>query len=200
MDRRIRGGIVALALGVALGAAEAAPAPAGGPKIGVIDIPRAVQAYKKRDVLQKDIEANVKKIQLQVEALKGQIKDLEDKLASDLAQKDQEMRDKLEIDLAKLRPDLEVEIRHRNAVNNRETAKAMRLLFDDIKRVVDEVAQQENCDLVFQILPPNPEGKGDVMEEIIRRPLLYFKKDAVVDVTDRVVAALNAAYDKQPRK
>ncbi len=195
---------VALGLGwglVAAVAAAQAPAPAAAPaaashKIAVVDIPQVLQSYKKRDVLQKGIEERVKAVEVQIAATRSQIKDLEEKLGSELVQNDVGMKEKLEIDLAKLKPDLEVQLRWRKIVNARETAKAMRILFDDIKAAVDEVAKRENVDLVFQVVPPNPPGKGDVMEEIVRRPLLYYKKEAVVDLTEKITRQVNENYGK----
>jgi outer membrane protein len=176
------------------------PAPAAGLKVAVVDIPQVLQGYKKRDVLQKEIESRVKSVEVQMEALRSQIKDLEEKLSSELVKNDQGMRDKLEIDLAKLKPDLEIQTRWRNIVNTRESTKAMRELFDDIKVAVDDVAKREGVDLVFQIVPPNPQGKGDVMEEIVRRPLLFFRKETVVELSDKVARQVNENLEKQPKK
>jgi outer membrane protein len=191
---------VAAGLLAALPAAAQAPAPAAGLRVAVVDVPQVLQTYKKRDLLQKEIETRVKSIEVQIEALRSQVKELEEKLASDLVKSDQGMRDKLEIDLAKLKPDLEVQLRWRNIVNTRESAKAMRELFDDIKVAVDEVAKREGVDLVFQVVPPNPPGKGDVMEEIVRRPVLYFKKETVADLTDKVSRQVNEMAERQPKK
>jgi outer membrane protein len=176
------------------------PPPAAGLKIAVVDIPQVLQGYKKRDILQKELEGRVKSVEIQIEALRSQVKELEEKLASDLVKSDQGMRDKLEIDLAKLKPDLEVQVRWRNIVHTRESQKAMRELFDDIKVAVDEVAKREGVDLVFQVVPPNPPGKGDVMEEIVRRPVLYFKKDTIADLTDKVSRQVNEMAERQPKK
>jgi outer membrane protein len=177
-----------------------APVPAAGLKIAVVDIPQVLQGYKKRDILQKEIETRVKSVEIQMEALRSQIKELEEKLTSELVKNDQGMRDKLEIDLAKLKPDLEVQTRWRNIVNTRESTKAMRELFDDIKVAVDEVAKREGVDLVFQVVPPNPQGKGDVMEEIVRRPLLFFRKETVIELSDKVSRQVNENLEKQPKK
>ena len=202
----MRQGVKGWAFGVGLGllaslpatAQAPAPAPAAGLKVAVVDIPQVLQGYKKRDLLQKEIESRVKSVEIQVEALRAQIKELEEKLSSELVKNDQGMRDKLEIDLAKLKPDLEVQTRWRNIVNTRESSKAMRELFDDIKVAIDEVAKREGVDLVFQVV--NPQGKGDVMEEIVRRPLLFFKKDTISDLSDKVARQVNENLEKQPKK
>ncbi len=199
MHHIAKGGIVGLGLALLAPLAAAAQAPAG-PRVAVVDVPQVLQTYKKRDVLQKAIEERVKSVVVQIDATKAQIKDLEEKLASDLVKNDQGMREKLEIDLAKLKPDLEVQLRWRNIVNARETSRAMRELFDDIKVAVDEVAKRESADLVFQVVPPNKHGEGDVMEEIVRRPLLYYRKDAVVDLTEKVTLQVNETYEKAPKK
>ena len=204
----MRQGVKGWAFGVGLGllaslpatAQAPAPAPAAGLKVAVVDIPQVLQGYKKRDILQKEIESRVKAVEVQIEALRAQVKELEEKLSSDLVKNDQGMRDKLEIDLAKLKPDLEIQARWRNIVNTRESAKAMRELFDDIKVAVDDVAKREGVDLVFQVVPPNPQGKGDVMEEIVRRPLLFFRKEIVVDLSDKVARQINENFEKQPKK
>jgi len=204
----MRQGVKGWAFGVGLGllaslpatAQAPAPAPAAGLKVAVVDIPQVLQGYKKRDILQKEIESRVKAVEVQIEALRAQVKELEEKLSSDLVKNDQGMRDKLEIDLAKLKPDLEIQARWRNIVNTRESAKAMRELFDDIKVAVDDVAKREGVDLVFQVVPPNPQGKGDVMEEIVRRPLLFFRKETVVDLSDKVARQINENFEKQPKK
>ena len=200
MHRIVKGWALGLGWGLvtAVAAAQApAPAPAAAAhKIAVVDIPQVLQSYKKRDNLQKGIEERVKAVEVQVVATRAQIKELEEKLGSELVQNDEGMKEKLEIDLAKLKPDLEVQLRWRKIVNARETAKAMRELFDDIKVAVDEVAKREDVDLVFQVVPPNPPGKGDVMEEIVRRPLLYYKKEAVVDLTEKITRQVNENYGK----
>jgi|GEM_PF-4073564 len=177
-----------------------APAPVPGLRVAVVDVPQVLQNYKKRDVLQKGIEDRVKAVEIQIAATRSQIKDLEEKLSSELVKNDLGMREKLEIDLAKLKPDLEVQLRWRNIVNTRESSQAMRELFDDIKAAVDEVAKREGVDMVFQVVPPNPPGKGDVMEEIVRRPILYYKKEAVIDLTEKVSRQVNENYDKASKK
>ncbi len=200
----MRHGILKWAMGVGMGLLSALPAaaqaPAGGLKVGIVDIQQVLSSYKKRDVLQKDFETRLKSVEVQIEALKAEIKDIEEKLASEIAQKDQGLKDRLELDLAKKKPDLDVQLRWRTIVSARENAKAMRELIDDIKAAVEEVAKREGCDLVFQQLPPNPQGKGDVMDELIRRPILYYRKEAILDITDRVSRQVNEAYEKQPKK
>jgi Skp family chaperone for outer membrane proteins len=200
----MRHGVKGWAAGVGLGLLSALPAaaqaPAGGLKVGIVDIQQVLSSYKKRDVLQKDFESRVKSVEIQIEALKSEIKDIEEKLSSEIAQKDQGLKDRLELDLAKKKPDLEVQLRWRSIVSARENAKAMRELIDDIKVGVEEVAKREGCDLVFQQLPPNPPGKGDVMDELIRRPVIFYRKEAVLDITDRVSRQVNESFEKQPKK
>jgi outer membrane protein len=191
-------GVVGLGLLSALPAA--AQAPVGGVKIGIVDIQQVLSSYKKREILQKEFESKVKNVEIQIQALQSEIKDLEEKLGSEMAQKDQGLKDRLELDLAKKKPDLEVQLRWRSIVSARENGRAMRELIDDIKAAVEEVAKREGCDLVFQLLPPNPPNKGDVMDELIRRPVLYYRKDAILDISDRVVRQVNENYDKQPKK
>jgi outer membrane protein len=195
MRLRVHGWAAGIGLGLLASGPLAAQAPAAGVRIAVVDVPLVLQGYKKREVLLKEMEGRVKGVELQVEALRARIKELEEKIASDLAQKDPATREQLEIELAKTRPDLDVELRRRALVINRETAKAMRELFDDIKAGVDEVARREGVDLVFQVVPPS-KPDVNVQDEIVRRPVLYYKKDTVLDLTDRVVRQVNETYEK----
>lgn len=77
-------------------------------------------------------------------------------------------------------------------------AELLRMIYDDIKRVVGEVAEERGIDVVFAAdrLPDEPVASATAARrQIMLQKVIYWSPR--VDITEEVIARLNAAYKPQ---
>lgn len=183
--------------GAALGLVAGLPAMAQL-KLAVVDVGQVIRQCKKREDLQKGIMEIVKVETNKIDALNDKIRNTQQQLDSDVAKKNLSIREGLEIELAGLPGQVEAQRRWAQIVNNIETAKAMRTLFEDVKKAVEEVAKADGYDLVSQVMsPPSADEQIDVLQEIVRKPVIYFKKETVTDITATVLAKVDLNHQMQ---
>lgn len=195
MRTRACGWLAGVGLGLLAGLSGMAQA---GPKLGVVDVGQVIRQCKKREDKQKGIVERVKKEADKLDELNKQIEKVQSLLRGQQNPSDLEARQMWELQLAELRGKAEAQQRWVQIINNLETGRAMRELFDDVKKAVEEVATREKYDLVAQVMsPPNPDEAVDVLQEIVRKPVIYYNKQNVNDVTATVLAQVDMNFQKE---
>ena len=78
-----------------------------------------------------------------------------------------------------------------------ELAASLRSIFADIQSVIRAVAQERNIDVVLaadQLPPEPPVTTSQARQQVVLQKVLYWRPG--VDLTDIVVARLNAEFEK----
>jgi len=164
------------------------------PKIAVVNIPVVSERYKKRVDLEAQFDALRQELRQQRDALQDKLsrarKSLEEELkpGSDAYAARQK-------EVAMLEAELQWFVDSQGKKVEAGLALSLREIFDDIKMVVHEIAQQKGYDLVVASddLPADtPDSPTQVRQFILLQKVLYWSPQ--VDITEEVAARLNERY------
>lgn len=185
-----------LLMGLLLPASIAlADQPITGPKVAVVNLARVFDGY----AMTKDLEArfNAKRRAIADDA-ENRRKALEQQIAAleafDPASKDYaERRDQIMSTQIEYRIWLEVE----EARLKEEHMAWLRVIYDDVRSAVTEMAEQRSLDLVltYDELSPEVPDSLALRREILLKKVLYFS--GRVDLSETVLEQLSAAYAKR---
>lgn len=172
----------------------------GGPqavRAAVVDIAAASERYQKTGDLENRFEQQRLKLNERRDALRQKIERTRRSLQEELKPGTQVYEDRarqLAMEEAELQWFIEVEGRK----VEQGLAASLRTIYDDIQRVVYEVAQERNIDLVLSAdrLPDEPPANPtQARQQIVLQKVLYWHPR--IDLTDTVIARLNAKYQKE---
>jgi len=163
-------------------AAAQASAPAGNAsgqyKIGVVDLQKLVSDYDKRKDKYKQLEEEVKKLQVDIDAMSERIEKARDEYEEKKATMPEDerlaMKNKIEDDFAEYRIELD---KRQRLIDNKEES-VLKEVFKDVNSAISKVATAENYHLVLNA-SSGPRGT-----------VLYH--NATLDITSQVLVTLNS--------
>jgi len=166
-----------------------APAADGGPKIGVVNITKVFESYKRKRALEEDLRSTREQKTRVIREKETELKQIVDELQMlDLGS---EQRKNREADLEKKQVDLRsfTEVTAGNlAVQKREVTEA---LYTEIVKAIADYGKKNGFDLIIKY--EDVEIKSDSLDQLLykinQRSVLY-TSDAV-DITQEVIGMLN---------
>lgn len=173
-----------------------APAPV---TIASVDLAKLINGLQELKVRNEAQAARGKEMQSKLDDMKRQILAIEEQLKpeggipkTDVRARMTKFSEKLELEsLMKARREAYMQM------VDFDTGDLIRDLYAKVQVAVDELAKREGYDIVIlddrSISIPNPAGMDSVNEVIGKKRLLYARPG--IDVTDKVMQAMNAAYE-----
>jgi len=171
---------------------------AGAVNVAVVNLPEASERYQKTA----DLEAQFETVRSKLNEQRAAMKEKVDKLTRSLQE---ELKPGTEAyaarqkEVAMQEAELQWFVESQSQAVEQGLADSLRQIYDDIRRVVGEVALERGIDVVLASdqLPPQTSGPpNQVRQQILLQKVVYWSPR--VDITDEVVARLNARYQKKP--
>lgn len=171
---------------------------AGAVNVAVVNLPVASERYQKTADLEAQFEGVRTKLNEQRSAMKGKIDKLVRSLQEEL-KPGTEAFAKRQKELAMQEAELQWFVESQSQAVEQGLADSLRQIYEDIRKVVGEIALERGIDVVLASdqLPPQVSGvPNQVRQQILLQKVVYWSPR--VDITDEVVARLNAQYRKKP--
>lgn len=171
---------------------ETAPA-----RVGVVDIPAVSERYLKTS----ELEAVFERRRAELTAERDAMRDKVDRTARSLSEEFKPgTKEHLERrkQLAMLEAELQWLIEAQGRAIEQELAGSLRMIFDDIRSAVAEVARRKGFDIVLaadQLPKEAPATTTQSRQQIILQKVLYWRPS--VDLTEDVIVQINAEYERQ---
>jgi len=172
----------------------------GGTRVAVVNIPTVSENYKKTADLEAYFDGVRGRLTEQRDALRNKIDMLGRSLQEELKPGTDEFIARQK-ELALAQAELQWFMDSESKRVERGLSNSLREIFDDIQTVVKEIAEARGYDIVLASdeLPDEPaESATQVRQQILLQKVLYWKPQ--VDITDEVVARLNAQYEARTSK
>ena len=169
----------------------------GAPRVAVVNIPVVSEQYRKTAELEAEFEEMRKTLSSERDALKDRIDRISLSLKEELKPGSEAYRARRR-ELAMLQAEMEWFIETESARVERGLAESLREIFNDIRGAVHVVAESRGLDLVLasdQLPEATADSPGQMRQQIMLQKVLYWHPR--VDITDEVVARLNADYDRE---
>jgi Skp family chaperone for outer membrane proteins len=166
-------------------------------RVGVVDVPAVSERYLKTTELENHFELRRVKLSEQPDALREKIDRTARSLREEFKPGTNEFQERSK-QLAMLEAELQWFVEEQGRQIEQELAGSLRLIFDDIRDVVGELAEQKGIDVVLaadRIPEGAPATTTQARQQIILQKVLYWRPS--VDLTDDVVARLNARFEAQ---
>lgn len=172
----------------------------GNTRVAVVSIPVVSEKYNKTADLEAYFDGIRGQLSQQRDALRNKIDRLSRSLQEELRPGTAEYAAR-EKELAMAQAELQWFMDSESKRVERGLSNSMREIFDDIQRVVRNVAESRGYDIVLASdkLPDEPaESATQIRQQILLQKVLYWKPQ--VDITDEVVSKLNADYEARKSK
>lgn len=177
-----------------------ATARAAQPAVAVVNIPAVSEQYRKTADLEAHFDGVRQKLNEEREALRAKIDRTARSLQEEFKPGTDDYRQRRK-QLAMLEAELQYFVESEGQRIEAGLARSLRMIFDDIHKVVGEVARDEGIDIVLaadQMPTEAADSPTPVRQQILLQKVLYWSPE--VDLTDEVVARLNARYEAQGGK
>ena len=168
-------------------------------KVAVVNIPAVSERYQKTSDLEAQFEQRRAQLNQQRDALRDKIdrarRSLQEELKPNTPAYEQRRKE-----LALLETELQWFVDTEGQKVEGGLAQSLRSIYDDIKAVVHEVAENMGIDVVLaadQLPQEAPSSTAQARQQIMLQKVLYWSPG--VDITDEVVARLNQRYNKARR-
>jgi Skp family chaperone for outer membrane proteins len=169
--------------------------PSQGPtKIAVVSVPAISERYQRTRDLEAQFEQKRVKLNQERDALKDRIERAGRSLQEEFKPGTQEFEDRRK-ELAMLEAELQWFVESESQKIEAGLAASLQSIYLDIQAAVHEVAQEHMIDVVLAAdrLPADtPASTTQVRQQIVLQKVVYWSPR--VDLTDVVVARLNASY------
>ncbi|NOZ21587.1 MAG: OmpH family outer membrane protein [Planctomycetes bacterium] len=165
------------------------------PKIGVVNVTKVYDNYKKKRDMENDLRAQREQKSRVIHEKEKEIKRLTDEIK--LLELGSDARKKREADLEKRQVDLQSFTRVTVGNMATRTREIMQRLYTEVVEAVQKYGRQNGFDLIIKW--ENVEVESKTMDELlykINQRTVLFASDHV-DITDEVISALNAGYSKE---
>ncbi len=178
-------------------AAFVAPAPSSpvaSPKLAVVNVPVVSERYAKTGDLEAQFEALRRRLNQEREAMRERIDRAQRALQEEIKPGTEEFERRRK-EIALLEAELQWFVESEGQKVERGLASSLRSIFDDIQGVVREIAVEQAIDIVLaadQLPKETPDSPTQVRQHIMFQKVLHWSGG--VDITDEVVARLNARY------
>lgn len=166
-------------------------------RVAVVDIPAVSEAYLRTGDLENMFEQRRKALSAELGAMREKVDRTMRSLREEFKPGTKEYRERRK-QLAMLEAELQWLVEAQGRDVERELAKSLRAIFDDIRNAVGEVADEKGVDVVLAAdrLPEDaPPTTTQARQQIILQKVLYWRPS--VDLTDDVIVRLNAEYEAQ---
>jgi Skp family chaperone for outer membrane proteins len=181
-------------------AVNVSPANAGAEdiKIGIVDISKVFEKYKKRIDLDQQLKEQEKGFQDEINKKRKEMIDLDEEtqlldLGSESRSKNEELLERKNVELEGYAKFAERQLlkKYKDFFEN---------TYDEVVKKVEEVGKQENFDLIIKKEDSGLDGGqiSDLQFKIGIRTVLYHSKS--VDITSSIIENLNATYSKEKEK
>ena len=198
MILRTRWPLAALALAVCLAGAPACRSVWGKdatPKIGVVNVTKVYDNYKKKRDLEDDLRAQREQKSRIIREKEKEIKRLSDEIK--MLELGSEARKKRESELEKKQVGLQSFAQVTVGNMATQTRETMEQLYSEVARAVREYGRKNGFDLILKW--ENVEIRSKTMDELlykINQRTVLFTADHI-DITDAVISMLNTGYSKE---
>lgn len=169
----------------------------GKVKIGVLDIIRAFDAYKKSDDLENELMEEVKSFSVRIEEEKKELENLDGEIA--MLSLESERRVELVSKRAALAQKYQAVGQEMQRVWLAKQSNMLVGLYDDMVSAVKEYAEAEGYTLVLKSDAKDVRGgtPDEVQLRIAVRPVLYYS--SMHDITDDIIGVLNTKYEEEKK-
>ena len=167
-------------------------------KIGIVDISKVFEKYKKRIDLDQQLKEQEKGFQDEINKKRKEMIDLDEEtqlldLGSESRSKNEELLERKNVELEGYAKFAERQLlkKYKDFFEN---------TYDEVVKKVEEVGKQENFDLIIKKEDSGLDGGriSDLQFKIGIRTVLYHSKS--VDITSSIIENLNATYSKEKEK
>ena len=164
------------------------------PKIAVVNVPVVSERYARTADLEVQFDALRRRLGAERDTMRERIDRAKQALQEEIKPGTEEFERRRK-EVAMLEAELQWFMDSEGQKVERGLASSLRSIFDDIQAVVREIAVEKGIDVVLagdQLPAEMPESTAQVRQHILLQKALYWSRD--VDITDEVVARLNARY------
>ena len=164
------------------------------PKIAVVNVPVVSERYARTGDLETQFDALRRRLGAERDTMRERIDRAKQALQEEIKPGTEEFERRRK-EVAMLEAELQWFMDSEGQKVERGLANSLRSIFDDIQAVVREIATEKGIDVVLagdQLPAEMPESTTQIRQHILLQKVLYWSRD--VDITDEVVARLNARY------
>jgi len=178
-----------------LSAAWLAPPAGAQTKVAVINVEEVFARYKRPAVLEEQIRARQKGLLEEAETRRQQIDRKRQELQAfkpgtpDYEERNKGIRrEEIEFQVWRTLGEEEIKLQHKNS---------FRLIYDDVRAGVAELARQRGIDLVltFDTLTEEAPDSQALRQQILLQKVIYWSPQ--IDITADLIELINARFDKQ---
>lgn len=172
------------------------PGPMTATRVAVVNVPVVSERYLKTTYLESQFETKRLELAEQRNTLRENIDRTRRSLQEEFKPRTQEFRQRAK-QLAMLEAEMQWLVETQGRQVETELAASLRSIFADIQSVIRAVAQERNIDVVLaadQLPPEPPVTTSQARQQVVLQKVLYWRPG--VDLTDIVVARLNAEFEK----
>ena len=166
-----------------------------GPKIGIVNISKVFDGYKKTQDLDRDLRATIEQKQQVAEEKRNEITKLRDSIT--LLEIGTEERKKKEEDLQRKQVEFQSFMKVTSDSQMGRRKEATEKLYAEIVKVIADYCRDQKLDLVVKVddTPLTSESIDELLFKIKQRNIIYFSPK--LDITDAVLNRLNKGYAKE---
>ena len=166
--------------------------------VAVVNLPIVSERYQKTADLEAEFEGVRAKLNEQRNAMQAKLDRMARSLQEELKPGTEAYTKRLK-ELAMQEAELKWFVESESKNVEQGLADSLRTIFEDITAVVGDLAKERGIDVVLasdQLPPQGPVAPNQVRQQILLQKVVYWSPR--VDITDEVVARLNARYQKTP--
>ncbi len=166
-------------------------------RVAVVDIPAVSEGYRRTSDLENKFEQRRKALNAERGALREKVDRTTRSLREEFKPGTKEYQERRK-QLAMLEAEFQWLVEAQGREIERQLAKSLRAIFDDIRNAIGEVAEEKGMDVVLaadQLPEDAPATTTQARQQIILQKVLYWRPS--VDLTDDVIVRLNADYEAQ---
>jgi Skp family chaperone for outer membrane proteins len=167
---------------------------AAAQKVAVVNVPVVSERYRKTADLEAQFDAVRTRLKQERDAMTDRLERARRSLVEEIKPGTSEYHDRRK-QIALLEAEIQWFVETEGARIERGLADSLRSIFTDVQQTVAEVAKEKGYDVVVaadQLPPEAPENPNQMKQQILLQKVLYWTPG--VDITDDVVARLNAKY------
>lgn len=162
--------------------------------VAVVNVAKASEKYLKTADLESQFDVNRRKVGQERDAMKQKAEGANKSLQEELKPGTEEYRQRKK-EIAVMDAELQWFTDSEGQKIEQGLAMSLRSIFDDIRAVTKEVAEEKGFDVVLasdQLPAETPDSPGQVRQHILLQKVLYWNDKT--DITDEVINRLNAKY------
>lgn len=165
-------------------------------RIGIVNVSEVLNKYLKKAELEKGWKTDQEKIN---EKLKQKNQEMETLREEFMKAEDDVEREKLSLELLKLKKEREFYMELNTERMEREIGKAQLEMIRDIKKTIQDYGEENKFFLILQTQPTNskPNNLQEALLKINLADVMYYDKD--YDITDKIIEKINAIHSSRKK-